>query len=109
MLASLMTQIQLGFLATDTGHSAWFIHHCFSSTWLTVCTQLMFIILGNLKIISEMDILALYDNFGATHHISSIQEAYIGFLLMPDIVLTIKGTKIRLCPTFRELTAYLIY
>lgn len=36
MLVSLTTQIQLNFLNTDVRHSAWFILHYISSTWLTV-------------------------------------------------------------------------
>lgn len=42
----------------------------------------MLIKLRDLKIISEVDILVLYHNFGATGHISPIREPYIGFLFL---------------------------
>lgn len=71
MLVSL-TQMQLSFLNTHIGHSVQFILHYNCSTWLTVDIQLILIKLGDLKIISEVDILILYHNLGATRHISPI-------------------------------------
>lgn len=49
--------------------------------WLMVGIQLMLIKFRTLKVISDVDILILYHNFGATCFISPIQEPYFGFLL----------------------------